>query len=55
MKTITLTVQLTIGDDASEHLQSIDAIASEVRSWLEDLGADVDTVTVTEEEQLHHD
>ena len=50
-KTLVVTVKLTVTDDTDEHLQTIDAVADEVRSWLEDMGADVDTVTVTEEEE----
>jgi hypothetical protein len=52
MKTYIVTVRYTADDDADEHLQSIDSIADEVRSWFEDLGADVDTITVAEEEQF---
>jgi hypothetical protein len=50
MKTYIVTVRLTVDDDA-EHLESTEAVAAEVRSWLEGLNADVDTVTVAEEEQ----
>lgn len=52
MKNFTVTVRLTVDEHTDEHLQTMDAIAAEVRSWLEDMGADVDTVTVTEEEQF---
>jgi hypothetical protein len=49
MKTYIVTVRLTVDED-TEHLASTEAVADEVRSWLESLDADVDTVTVTEEQ-----
>jgi len=54
MKTFTITARLSVDEAADEHLQTNDAIADEVRSWLSDLGADVDEVTVSSEEE-HHD
>jgi hypothetical protein len=41
-------LQFHIADDVDASLQSAADIEAEIRSWLEDLGADVQTVTVRE-------
>lgn len=51
MKIFTLTVRLTVDEDADAHLQTIYAIADEVKAWLEGLDAEVETITVAEEVQ----
>jgi hypothetical protein len=48
MKTFTVTIRLGVDIDTDEHLQTVDAIAAEIRSWLTDLDADVQEVTITE-------
>jgi hypothetical protein len=50
MKTYTLTVVLSVDDHADEHLQTVQAVEGEVRSWLEGLGATVQTLAVTARE-----
>jgi dihydroneopterin aldolase len=47
MKTYIVTVRLTVED---EHVDTIESVADEVTSWLEGLYAEVDSVTVAEEE-----
>lgn len=46
--TYTITVTLSV-DEHAEHLHGEQEITSEVRSWLEGLGATVHTVEVQEE------
>ncbi len=48
MKTFAITVRLAVDEDTDPHLQTIDAIADEVKAWLEGLNATVEIVTVSE-------
>ena len=48
--TYTVTITLSVDPDTDPHLQGEQAIRDEIASWLQDLGAVVQTVTVTQEE-----
>jgi hypothetical protein len=51
MKTYTATVTFTVDADADAHLQSEQAIRDEITSWLEGLKAEVEAVTIHQEER----
>ena len=44
--TYTATVTFTVHDHSDEHLQRVQAIKGEIKSWLESLDATVHAVTV---------
>jgi len=48
MKTLILTITLTVSSDSDEHIHTPQGIEDEVRSWLTGLGGDVSAVTVEE-------
>jgi hypothetical protein len=51
MRTFTVIVQIRVGPNTDDHLQSPDTIRDEVLSWLSNLGAEVVLVEVAEDSE----
>jgi hypothetical protein len=49
MKTYLITIRLTVPSRADDQLQTPTRIEEEVTSWLEDLGAEIQSVQILEE------